>query len=360
MTKTKAERQAELEAELRAAARIDATVKRTSYRRAKRWLLISTLASFVGNCGHAILAGIDRAKASARALAEAQNLDGGAIALAVHDAAAGVWHDPLFYASIIWATVPPTLLMLAVHGVPLIAHLLGKADDDRVLMTVAWTVTFAAFAWSAYGLVTFTVAVGVPGYVAWLAPVAVDASVFGATRTLVRAAPVMTALDLDLDVHTVTVTPERLFTDPFTPESDKVVTSTNGTRKPQVNAAPDQTTVPTNDRLPEPVNGNVPAFERALPGPVNGNDAVTDRAPERTLPDFTNEHNSYDPFTTEAHDILKRTGKRTPAATVAVVLRQLDSPDAKVSVIAAELGMGERTVREIRDARRPHLVQAAV
>ncbi|ORV04620.1 hypothetical protein AWC04_08485 [Mycolicibacterium fallax] len=57
-----------------------------------------------------------------------------------------------------------------------------------------------------------------------------------------------------------------------------------------------------------------------------------------------------DEHLTEARALLKRTGKRTPAATVAEVLRQLDD-DTPVLAIASTLGMGERTVRQIRDSR---------
>lgn len=125
--------------------------------------------------------------------------------------------------------------------------------------------------------------------------------------------------------HTVVAAPER----PTLPERKHSVENVSGTRKSQVNTRAQAVTEPMPETAPDfgrSVNGSVTEFE----------------------------------YATEARDILERTGKRTPIEAVVAVLERLDEPDAKVSVIASELAMGERTVRGIRDARRPHLVQTAI
>lgn len=100
---------------------------------------------------------------------------------------------------------------------------------------------------------------------------------------------------------------------------------------------PEPVTVPMPD--PVPVHAPAAAPVRARPVPVPMPDSVTD------------------PFTAEARALIKRTGKRTPVEQVAAVLAALDD-EKPVAVISSELSMGERTVREIRDARRPHLVES--
>ncbi len=120
------------------------------------WLVIATALSVGGNVGHAWLtvdAGVSRGMA------------------------------------IGWAVAPPTLLMLAIHGLPTLARMLGSEDRDGMLTFVVWGVTLGAFGWSAVGIVGFTTAMGVPTPVAWVAPLVIDLSVFGATRGLVLTAP---------------------------------------------------------------------------------------------------------------------------------------------------------------------------
>ena len=88
-----------------------------------------------------------------------------------------------------WASAPPALLMLAIHGLPTLARMLDRAARDKILSVVVWGVTVGAFGWSAFGIYGFTVAMGIPGEMAWVAPLVIDLSVFGATRGLVLTAP---------------------------------------------------------------------------------------------------------------------------------------------------------------------------
>lgn len=147
------------------------------------WLTASTLCSVAGNVGHAIVEAVQRAKPGTSA---------GASAAAA--APPSLTSDLLFWSSVGWAVVPPLLLMLAVHGLPTLARMLGTDESDTLLKGVVWGVVVAAFGWSAFGIYTFTVAVGVPAAVAWVAPLAIDLSVFGATRGLVKTAPLAARL----------------------------------------------------------------------------------------------------------------------------------------------------------------------
>lgn len=147
------------------------------------WLITATACSVAGNVGHALVEALMRAAAG----------DGTTTA-----PSAPMTTDPLFWGSVGWAVVPPILLMLAVHGLPTLARMLGVDESDTLLKGVVWGVVVAAFGWSAFGIYTFTVAVGVPAAVAWVAPVAIDLSVFGATRGLVKTAPLAARLKVEV------------------------------------------------------------------------------------------------------------------------------------------------------------------
>jgi hypothetical protein len=88
-----------------------------------------------------------------------------------------------------WAVAPPALLMLAIHGLPTLGRMLGSDERDKLLTCVVWGVTVGAFGWSAFGIFGFTTVMGVPAQMAWVAPLVIDLSVFGATRGLVLTAP---------------------------------------------------------------------------------------------------------------------------------------------------------------------------
>ncbi|MFV8275820.1 hypothetical protein [Mycobacteroides abscessus] len=86
-------------------------------------------------------------------------------------------------------------------------------------------------------------------------------------------------------------------------------------------------------------DGHTPEGLRSLP------DRPTDRVPEAVTVTATDRH------LTEARELIARTGKRQSVEKVARVLSELDD-GTPVLTISETLGMGERTVREIRDARR--------
>jgi hypothetical protein len=100
-----------------------------------------------------------------------------------------------------WAAAPPALLMLAIHGLPALARMLGSDRRDTLLTSVVWGVTVGAFGWSAFGLFGFTTAMGVPAQMAWVAPLVIDLSVFGATRGLVLTAPLAARMKAGLASH---------------------------------------------------------------------------------------------------------------------------------------------------------------
>ncbi|QSM95687.1 hypothetical protein I3U40_08065 [Mycobacteroides abscessus subsp. abscessus] len=125
------------------------------------WLSVSTALSVAGNIGHAALT----------------VPPGTAQTLAIG-----------------WAIAPPVLLMLAVHGLPTLSRMLGSDRSDTLLKFVVWGVVTVTFGWSAFGIFSFTAALGVPAPLAVLAPLGIDLSVFGATRGLVLTAPIAARL----------------------------------------------------------------------------------------------------------------------------------------------------------------------
>lgn len=90
--------------------------------------------------------------------------------------------------------------------------------------------------------------------------------------------------------------------------------------------------------------GTMNGYARPMPESVNGavHEPVT----------------VHDRHLTEARALIERTGKRSDVVTVAAVLRHLDA-DVPVAQISAELGMGERTIRQIRDSRQPEYATAS-
>lgn len=98
-----------------------------------------------------------------------------------------------------WAAAPPALLMLAIHGLPTLGRMLGSEERDKLLTFVVWGVTVGAFGWSAFGIFGFTTEMGVPEHLAWVAPLVIDLSVFGATRGLVLTAPLAARMRAAMD-----------------------------------------------------------------------------------------------------------------------------------------------------------------
>lgn len=150
-----------------------------------KWLGTSAAASALGNIGHVW----QEAEKMAQTAANTANSTEVAFTTSVNLSSVSLW------IAMLWALVPPLMLMLAVHGLPVLQQMLGRDRNDRVLQIVVWGVTAGAFLWSGFGIFSFTVGVGVPAAVAWLAPVVIDLSVFGATRGLVQTAPVTARLE---------------------------------------------------------------------------------------------------------------------------------------------------------------------
>lgn len=182
------------------------------------WLSISTLLSVCGNVGHAWLT-VPSGTAQALAIA--------------------------------WASAPPTLLMLAVHGLPTLSRMLGTERSDRLLSAVVWGVTVGAFGWSAYGIFSFTASLGVPAPLAALAPAVIDLSVFGATRGLVLTSPIAARMK-------VGAPPARA----ASPQLSKPTAPTSATR-------PTPSTATTNaPTAPRPAPSNAPQGSADAPTPA--------------------------------------------------------------------------------------------
>lgn len=143
-----------------------------------------------------------------------------------HARTAGSASPPPLWMAYGWAAVPVLLLMLAAYAKPTLGRMLALARSegvsgdggDRLSSVVVWGVFVGAFVWSAYGLWGFTVALGVPPAVAWLAPATIDVALFGALRGLVLTAPIAARMKQGLGTAAAgavapraasTATPER-------------------------------------------------------------------------------------------------------------------------------------------------------
>ncbi|MBE5451214.1 Protein of uncharacterised function (DUF2637) [Mycobacteroides abscessus subsp. abscessus] len=233
------------------------------------WLAISTALSVCGNIGHAWLT---VPSGTAQILA------------------------------ICWATAPPTLLMLAVHGLPTLARMMGSQTTDKLLSAVVWGVTGGAFLWSAFGIQSFTSALGVPSMLSWVAPLVIDLSVFGATRGLVLTAPIAARL--------------------------KVGAPAQRAASPQVSNRP----APTAPRSTTP---SAPNTTRPAPSSVPQKPAdATSPAPETVA---------------LAERIVESRAVRQPVNTVARILEMAESESRK-NVIADRLGVHHSVVTKVLDA----------
>ncbi|RIS55382.1 hypothetical protein [Mycobacteroides abscessus] len=194
------------------------------------WLTIATALSVCGNVGHAALT----------------VPPGTAQALAIG-----------------WAIAPPTLLMLAVHGLPTLTRMLGSERSDKLLSLVVWGVTCGAFGWSAFGIYSFTEALGVPPALAVLAPAVIDLSVFGATRGLVLTSPLAARMKVGAPAQR-TASPQ-LSKPSATPAAPRPTTPTASTAAPTAPRTPS----PAAPIAPRPAPSNAPqkAPDAAAPAP---------------------------------------------------------------------------------------------
>lgn len=249
------------------------------------WLAISTLLSVCGNVGHAALT----------------VPPGTAQLLAVG-----------------WSIAPPTLLMLAVHGLPTLSRMLDSQTSDRLLSAVVWGVTCGAFGWSAFGIYSFTATLGVPPALAVLAPAVIDLSVFGATRGLVLTAPIAARMKVGAPA----------------PRTAQPQVS----KPPATHAAPRPTTSSASSTAPpapRSVSPDAPATTRPAPATApQGSPAAPAPAPE---------------VLHLAEKIVESRAVRQDVRTVARILTLAESEPRK-AVIERQLGVHHSVITKVLEA----------
>lgn len=246
------------------------------------WLTISTLLSVAGNVGHAWLA---------------------------------VPSGTAQYLAIGWAAAPPTLLMLAVHGLPTLSRMLDSDRSDRLLKFVVWGVTCGAFGWSAYGIYSFTATLGVPAPLAVLAPAVIDLSVFGATRGLVLTSPIAARMKVGAQPHRAAQ-----------PQVSKPIAPTTAPRPTTPSAT---NTAPTAPRTTTP---SAPVTPRtAPPSAPQGSPDAANPAPE---------------VMALAEKIVESKAVRQDVRTVARILT-LSETEGRKAVIERELGIHHSVISKV-------------
>lgn len=260
------------------------------------WLTISTALSVCGNIGHA--------------------------ALTVPPGTAQ-------YLAIGWAAAPPTLLMLAVHGLPTLTRMMSSEHSDRLLSIVVWGVVAVTFLWSAFGIHDFTAALGVPAALAWVAPLGIDLSVFGATRGLVLTAPLAARLKVGAQ-------PQRT----ASPQLSKGSAPT-----PAPRPTPSTATHPA-PTAPRPASPGAPVTPRpAPPSAAQGSPDAASPAPE---------------LVALAERIVSSKAVRQPVATVSRILT-LSESEGRKNVVAERVGVHHSVVTKVlseAESQRRHGLQA--
>ncbi|AMT69226.1 MULTISPECIES: hypothetical protein [Mycobacteroides] len=246
------------------------------------WLTISTLLSVCGNIGHAWLT-VPPGTAQLLAIA--------------------------------WAAAPPTLLMLAVHGLPTLSRMLGSETSDKLLSVVVWGVTVGAFGWSAYGIFSFTEALGVPAPLAALAPIVIDLSVFGATRGLVLTSPLAARMKVGA--------------------------------QPQRAASPQLSNRPAPTTAPRPTTPTTSTAAPTAPRPTTSDAPVTPRTAPPNAPQVTPDAAAPAPEVTAlAEKIVGSKAVRQPVATVVRIL-ELSAEESRKNVISERLGVHHSVVSKV-------------
>ncbi|PVA22678.1 hypothetical protein [Mycobacteroides abscessus] len=249
------------------------------------WLSIATMLSVAGNVGHA--------------------------ALAVPPGTAQ-------YLAIAWAAAPPTLLMLAVHGLPTLSRMLGSDHSDTLLKFVVWGVTAGAFGWSAYGIYSFTASLGVPSVLAALAPIVIDLSVFGATRGLVLTSPI--AARMKVGAPSPRAASPQLSKPPAPTPAPRQVTPTA------------TSTAPTAPRSATPSAPTAP--RTAPPSAAQGSPDAGTPAPE---------------LVALAERIVASRAVRQPVSTVSRILT-LSESEGRKNVVAERVGVHHSVITKVLDA----------
>ncbi|PBA42238.1 hypothetical protein CKJ63_07260 [Mycobacterium avium] len=261
------------------------------------WLSVATLLSVAGNVGHAWLTvGVGATR----------------------------------FMAIGWAVAPPALLMLAIHGLPTLARMLGSDERDKLLSAVVWGVTVGAFGWSAFGIFGFSTAMGLPSQMAWVAPFVIDLSVFGATRGLVLTAPM--AARMKVGIAPVRIAAERaagLVSPPPVP--------------PQTAADPQSVSAaPPLDPAAE-----APAADDLFP--------AADLGDEQLDPTEAAASPEVEPDTLAlAEHIVASGAVRKPVETVAAILAVAAEGESRKATIAERSGVHHSVVTKTLDAAKSH------
>ncbi|SIH80406.1 Protein of uncharacterised function (DUF2637) [Mycobacteroides abscessus subsp. abscessus] len=249
------------------------------------WLTVATMLSVCGNIGHA--------------------------ALTVPSGTAQ-------FLAIGWAAAPPTLLMLAVHALPTLSRMMGSATTDRLLSAVVWGVVTVTFGWSAFGLYSFTVALGVPSALSWVAPLGIDLSVFGATRGLVLTAPL--AARMKVGAPAPRAASPQVSNRPATPTAPRPTTSTATSAAPPAPRSPS----PDAPATPRPAPSTAPQGSPDAPSP----------APE---------------LLRLAEEIVSSKAVRQPVKVVARIL-MLSETETRKNVIADRTGVHHSVITKVLEA----------
>jgi hypothetical protein len=256
------------------------------------WLSVATLLSVAGNVGHAWLT---------------------------------VAVDATRFMAIGWAVAPPALLMLAIHGLPTLARMLGSDERDGLLTIVVWGVTVGAFGWSAFGIFGFSTAMGLPGEIAWVAPFVIDLSVFGATRGLVLTAPMAARMKVGIASIHVDSHPVAAATQPL--PAATVPTADPPSGRPSPSLAP-----------------NAPADVAPVVDAPGTPELAGTAASALVVPD-----------TLElAEHIVASGAVRTPVETVAVILAVAAEGESRKAAIAERSGVHHSVVTKTLQAAKTH------
>lgn len=262
-----------------------------------------------------------------------------------------VVEGPTRWMAIGWAVAPPILLMLAIHGLPTLARMLGSDKRDKLLSAVVWGVTIGAFGWSAFGIFGFTTEMGVPKQIAWVAPLVIDLSVYGATRGLVLTAPQAARMKAEIAAHTNPSTSRRRAI--LNPGSR---TAPGPVHRPTTIPAPAHQPVPSAPPTPPPA----PALERTVtveadtrpPTPVVRTPPEPATAPVPTAeiqPEPAAQVSVSRETRALAEQIVASGAVRKPVDTVAAILSAAERETRKAT-IAEQTGVHHSVVTKTLDA----------
>lgn len=284
-----------------------------------RWLIAATALTLLGNAGHALL--------------PAENLPT-TVRLGV-------------------ALTPPVIALIAIHAVTVLARV---GSGHRANGSAKWTfraaacatvlLAMSAAAISFNGLYTLALDTGHPKFLAVLFPVGIDAGIALATLAIYHLRPASAA---DLRAAHEEAERERIAREREEEAERRRLEDERSVRAMEREAR----AIAAAERAEAQVNDS----DRANARPLNGhgldhvNGSVIGHTTERMIAVVNGQSGGHDDHMVEARELIARTGKRSDTVTVAEVLRRLDA-EVPVAQISSELGMGERTIRQIRDARR--------